>query len=92
MSEGTNVVVPLDHPVTVVLTAHDGRVVHREDTTAEQLAGCVTRLRITWNALGVQGGSRWVHPGTGEWFPSGLGYHVEWVDPYSGETLSGWLQ
>ena len=84
----TRVVVPPDHPCEVVLTDKEtGTEAHRERTTADVLDGCLTRIRITWNARAVSGGVQWYNPGTGRTYPRGLAVRVETTHPETGEPV-----
>jgi hypothetical protein len=77
-----------DHPVTIRLKdKSSGRVVHEETTPAELLGGLLLRVRITWNALAVSGGSRWVHPATHEHFARGLTVDAVTTRPDTGEEV-----
>jgi hypothetical protein len=87
-TDASRVTVPRDHPCEVVLIDKEtGTVAHREPTTAEVLDGCLTRIRITWNALAVTGGVRWFNPGTGRTYPRGLSFRIETTHPVTGEPV-----
>lgn len=77
-----------EHPCTVVLTDKaTGQEIDRSETTAELLAGHITVIRITWNALAVSGGVRWWNPRTGQTYPRGITMHVETTHPETGEPV-----
>lgn len=79
---------PLDHPVRIVLIDKaTGDAAHTEDVTAEFLSATLLRLRITWNALGVIGGTRWRNPGTGDLYPAGLTVRVFTTHPETGDVV-----
>jgi hypothetical protein len=74
--------------LTVVLVDKaTGDVLDRSETTAELLSAHLTVLGITWNAESVSGGVKWWNPRTGELYPRGLAWHVEFTHPDTGEVV-----
>lgn len=68
-----HVTIAPDHPVKLqVIDKETDTVAHEETTPAELLAGAILRIRITWNALAVSGGTRWYRPSDGRTFPGGI--------------------
>lgn len=84
----STLVVDIDTRVIVTLIDKtNGSPVYTEETSAELLGGCLTRLRITWNALAYSGGSRWVHPTTGHHYQRGLSIRAYITHPENDEQL-----
>lgn len=80
---------PNDHLFAVKLIDKEtGAIAHEEEMRAEFLHGAVLRIRITWNALAVSGGSRWVRPSDGRTFPRGLTWDISTLHPDTGELVS----